>query len=91
MCKVIPTTASNEILSLSTCVCHAMPAAAISQSDMTLRGQVGCGSQYHFTMETQTSLVVPEEGETYSVYSSTQWTGFIQIAVANILGIPNSR
>lgn len=65
--------------------------AAISKSDMNIRGQIECGTQYHFTMETQTALVVPKEGETYSVYSSTQWVGAVQAAITNILGIPTSR
>lgn len=58
---------------------------------MNIRGQIECGSQYHFTMETQTALVVPKEGETYSVYSATQWVGYVQSAVANVLGIYASR
>lgn len=57
---------------------------------MNLRGQIECGSQYHFTMETQTSLVVPNEGETYSVYSATQWVTSVQAAVASVLGLENS-
>ncbi len=58
---------------------------------MHIEGQIECGSQYHFTMETQTALVVPVEGETYAVYSSTQWASYVQAAVANVLGIPSSR
>ena len=65
--------------------------AAISKADMTISGQIECGSQYHFTMETQAALVVPTEDHTYSVYSSTQWVGYVQAAVANVLGIPSSR
>ena len=65
--------------------------AAISKSDMMLRGQIECGTQYHFTMETQTALVVPQEGETYLVYSSTQWVAYVQAAIANVLGVANSR
>ena len=65
--------------------------AALAKSDMHIQGQIECGTQYHFTMETQTALVVPGEGDTYAVYSSTQWTGFVQAAVSNILGIPSSR
>lgn len=60
---------------------------AIAGSDMSVHGQIECGSQYHFTMETQTALVVPDE-DGYTVYSSTQWVSGIQAAVANVLGVP---
>ena len=64
--------------------------AAIANSEMSVKGQIECGSQYHFTMETQNALVVPHE-DGYTVYSSTQWVTDVQLAVANVLGIPNSR
>ena len=64
--------------------------AAITNSDKSVKGQIKCGSQYHFTMETQNSLVVPHE-DGYTVYSSTQWVTDVQLAVANVLGVPNSR
>ena len=70
---------------------HSFILAALAKSDMHIQGQIECGTQYHFTMETQTALVVPGEGDTYAVYSCTQWTGFVQAAVSNILGIPSSR
>lgn len=60
--------------------------AAIQNSDHVISGQISCGSQYHFTMETQTALVVPLE-EGYTVYSATQWTDNVQAAVAGVLGI----
>ncbi len=63
---------------------------AIAGSDIKVKGQIECGSQYHFTMETQNALVVPTD-EGYTVYSSTQWVTNVQLAVANFLGIPNSR
>ena len=65
--------------------------AALAKSDMHIQGQIECGSQYHFTMETQAALVVPGEGDTYAVYSSTQWAAYVQAAVSNVLGIPSSR
>jgi len=65
--------------------------AAIAASEVSLKGQIECGSQYHFTMETQAALVVPNEGSTYTVYSSTQWVGYVQAVVANLLGIATSR
>ncbi|CAI8020059.1 Xanthine dehydrogenase/oxidase [Geodia barretti] len=63
--------------------------AAIAKSARTVEGTISCDSQYHFHMETQTSLVIPE-AEGYMVYSSTQWTQRTQAAVAAVLGINNS-
>lgn len=57
---------------------------------MSVKGQIECGYQYHFTMETQNALVVPNE-DGYTVYSSTQWVTYVQQAVANVLGVPVSR
>ena len=62
----------------------------MAASDMTIQGQIECGSQYHFTMETQTALVVPVE-DSFTVYSSTQCVSNIQTAVAKTLGVPVSR
>ena len=64
---------------------------SMTKSDMHVQGEIDCGSQYHFTMETQTALVVPGEGDTYKVHSATQWVNYVQAAVANVLGIPSSR
>lgn len=66
------------------------PSGAMSSSDMSVKGQIECGSQYHFSMETQSCLVVPEE-DGYTVHSATQWVTYVQLAVANTLGIPVSR
>ena len=38
----------------------------------------------------QTSFVIPED-DGYTVYSSTQWPGSGQAAVANILGISDNK
>lgn len=66
-------------------------AGAIAKSDQSVKGEIECGSQYHFTMETQAALVVPGEDNTYSVYSSTQYTAYVQAAVSQVLGIPGSK
>ncbi|KAL5509791.1 hypothetical protein EMCRGX_G005217 [Ephydatia muelleri] len=62
---------------------------AIAASARVITGSISCGAQYHFHMETQTSLCIPEE-DGYSVHSSTQWTDLTQSAVATVLGIPVS-
>jgi xanthine dehydrogenase/oxidase len=63
---------------------------AINKSDHVVSGEVSCGTQYHFTMETQTAFVIPND-DGYTVYSSTQWTQMVQSAVANILNVSNNK
>lgn len=46
------------------------------------------GSQYHFYMETQTVLAIPDEDNCMSVYSSTQVPEATQRTVAECLGLP---
>jgi len=63
--------------------------AAISSSPHSIQGEVECGTQYHFHMETHTSLCIPED-DGFTFVSSTQWTALTQAAVSNVLGIPTS-
>ncbi|XP_012221434.1 xanthine dehydrogenase/oxidase isoform X2 [Linepithema humile] len=48
-----------------------------------------CGSQYHYTMETQSCVCVPVE-DGMDVYPTTQWIDIIQVAIADVLGIKNN-
>lgn len=52
-------------------------------------GTFDIGSQYHYTMETQTTVCLPAE-DGIDVYSSTQFVDFTQISVAQTLNIPNN-
>ncbi|XP_075226440.1 uncharacterized protein LOC142327353 isoform X2 [Lycorma delicatula] len=56
----------------------------------TARGQIRSPSQYHFTMEPQSCLCVPVEGE-LNVYSATQWLTSIQEAISIALNIPQNK
>ena len=46
------------------------------------------GSQYHFYMETQTALAVPEEDGCIVVYGSLQCPELTQSIIASCLGVP---
>uniref|UniRef100_A0A1X7T605 Aldehyde oxidase/xanthine dehydrogenase first molybdopterin binding domain-containing protein n=1 Tax=Amphimedon queenslandica TaxID=400682 RepID=A0A1X7T605_AMPQE len=63
---------------------------SIKGSDHFVTGDIYCDTQYHFTMETQTTFVIPED-DGYTVYSSNQWAQLGQFAVAGILGIPENK
>lgn len=61
--------------------------AAIASSAHVIHGEISCGSQFHFSMETQTTLCIPED-DGYTLYSSSQWASLTQAAVGTILGVP---
>ncbi len=61
----------------------------MSSADHVITGKVELGSQYHYHMETQTAVVVPDEGG-FKVQSATQWVDRVQAAVAMVMKIPAS-
>ncbi|XP_076232212.1 xanthine dehydrogenase/oxidase [Calliopsis andreniformis] len=54
-----------------------------------IKGTFRCGSQYHFTMETQTCICLPTENG-MDIYPATQNVDILQTSVALCLNIPNN-
>lgn len=48
------------------------------------------GSQYHFSMETQTCVSIPAD-DVLEVYSSTQWIDIVQVSISECLKIPANK
>jgi xanthine dehydrogenase/oxidase len=55
-----------------------------------IKGSFDVGSQYHYTMETQSCVCVPIE-DGIDVYPASQWMDCIQIAISQVLNIPENR
>ncbi|XP_025804657.1 putative aldehyde oxidase-like protein isoform X2 [Panicum hallii] len=53
--------------------------------------EVKLASEYHFYMETQTALAIPDEDNTLVVYSSSQYPELAQSVIARCVGIPFSN
>lgn len=63
------------------------PDTAIKNSPHVVQGAISTGAQYHFHMETQVALCIPED-DGMTVHCPTQWIDFIQAAVAQTLNYP---
>ena len=61
--------------------------ATIEKSQRTISGEVRCGGQDHFYLESHIALVVPGEDRDMTVYSSTQHPTEVQHGVSHVLGI----
>ncbi|KAL4224843.1 hypothetical protein ACF0H5_015539 [Mactra antiquata] len=60
---------------------------AISKSAHVITGSIQCGTQYHFSMETQISICIPTE-DGMKVYASSQWIDYAQKSIAQVVGMP---
>lgn len=92
--KVLPTLknvieSAPETITLNTMYSRSAETEGV-EKELKISGRFEIGLQYHFTMETQTALCVPIE-DGLDVYSSTQWMDLNQIAIADMLNIPNSN
>lgn len=55
-----------------------------------MKGEFNSMGQYHYTMETQTTVCVPRDGK-YDLYCATQWIGSVHYAVAKVLKVPANK
>ena len=55
-----------------------------------IKGSFDIGSQYHYTMETQSCVCVPVE-DGMDVYPATQWMDLNQRAISQVLNVPENR
>ena len=62
----------------------------MSKATQSIQGKIEFGSQYHYQMETQSTLCVPVDDQ-MDVFASTQWVDCTQVAIANMLGWNESR
>ncbi|GFS24784.1 indole-3-acetaldehyde oxidase, partial [Elysia marginata] len=65
--------------------------AAIAKAPHKLSGQIKCGEQYHFHMETQSCLCSPTDDGGMDVLASTQWLDGVLETVAQVLGLKQSQ
>ncbi|CAO4380410.1 unnamed protein product [Caenorhabditis nigoni] len=60
----------------------------LAKCHRVLEGEVTLGSQEHYYMETQSSLVIPGEGDELAIHCSTQGTCFTQLMVKEVMNLP---
>ncbi|MBO6782729.1 MAG: xanthine dehydrogenase molybdopterin binding subunit [Alphaproteobacteria bacterium] len=63
------------------------PEGAIAKAAHRIEGEVRCGGQDHFYLESNVALAVPRDDGDLDVYSSTQHPSEVQHGVAHTLGI----
>jgi xanthine dehydrogenase molybdopterin-binding subunit B len=65
-------------------------AADMAEVTNAVMGIFYAGAEYHFAMETQTCMCVPVE-DGMDVYPSTQTVNMTDMAIAEVLNIPENR
>ena len=68
-----------------------MNSGAIASAPLKVSGNISCGDQYHFHMETQVSVCTPNDLGGMDIKATTQWQDSVIMAVSQILGVPESR
>lgn len=62
-----------------------------SESDVVVTGEINCGGQEHFYLETNSCLVVPAETGQLEIFASTQNANETQLAAAHACGLHASH
>uniref|UniRef100_A0A1B0CV50 Putative xanthine dehydrogenase n=1 Tax=Lutzomyia longipalpis TaxID=7200 RepID=A0A1B0CV50_LUTLO len=70
-------------------VVHAASQVGVDQQSNSIKGNLFCGPQYHYHMETQQTIAVPVE-DGFDIFPSTQWIDFTNMGVAHVLGVSNN-
>ena len=65
-------------------------AAALSQSQNRIKGQMRIGGQDHFYLEGHIAVAIPGEDETVLIHSSTQHPSEVQHMVSHVLGVASN-
>jgi len=65
--------------------------AALKKADHVISGSVDCGGQYHFHMETQSTIVSPTDDGGIDILSSTQVIEFTHRVAAQVTGLDMSK
>ena len=63
---------------------------ALGKATHRIQGELRCGGQDHFYLESHIALAVPQEDRDMLVYSSTQHPTEVQHGVAHVLGVPSN-
>lgn len=63
----------------------------IAVVEKIVKGDFLMGTQYHFSMETLTCIVIPAEDGGLDIYCSTQWVQVAQEAVSLMLNMPEHK
>lgn len=66
------------------------PVASIAGAPRKIKGELRCGGQDHFYLESNIALVVPRDDGDLDIYSSTQHPSEVQHGVAHTLGVPTN-
>ncbi|MGB0571949.1 MAG: xanthine dehydrogenase molybdopterin binding subunit [Alphaproteobacteria bacterium] len=66
------------------------PVASIAGAPRKIKGELRCGGQDHFYLESNIALVVPRDDGDLDIYSSTQHPSEVQHGIAHTLGVPTN-
>lgn len=81
----------NSFLDLKHNISRGDIEAGFRRSSQVIEGELSLGGQEHFYLESQSSLVIPQEDDSLLILSSTQHTTEVQLMVSEVLGISANK